>query len=589
MCSGTAAAAVPAALNLEGRLLAVAGGPAVDGAYAAKFALYASAVAQQPVWSEDATLKVSQGRFVHALGSVAPLPTALLSSGQATWLGMRIGNEPETSRAQLHQSLYALRGGTAGALSCSGCVGLSALKADGDLQMGSKTIHTAAVAGAAIQASSVTAQSFSGSGAGIVGAPVVTSGCASGKVVVGVDSDGKVQCADANLTGSDALEAISGGLLSTQFAKPIESATVPKAIGDNNPIGTVDEITVPSLGLAKKLSVTVKLENSNIADLQVLLYAPDNSLIVLHKGGPAGKQLEETWPVTAKPVSGDLGAWLGKNPQGKWRLRLVDGKASGVADDGKLVAWSVNILIASNNMVVSTGALAAAGGFQNQSSAGPPFACNEDALGHMYFNTNDKRLYYCDGEWRLILPEPLCGNGAINPGEECDDANVKDGDGCTAQCLKNVCGDGIVWTGKEECDDGNKQSGDGCSAVCVNEQHPQCKTYKTLNEAFRNVNQSGSGCDSNLDNSWYRLLPPAGTQMPTVATPINKCGTSSTGWMQGSHPAVKDGIVARKVCFHWSGNTCNWFANISVLNCVTYYIYRLPKAPQCNLRYCATN
>ncbi|MFH1728951.1 MAG: myxococcus cysteine-rich repeat containing protein, partial [Pseudomonadota bacterium] len=33
-------------------------------------------------------------------------------------------------------------------------------------------------------------------------------------------------------------------------------------------------------------------------------------------------------------------------------------------------------------------------------------------------------------------PEPiLCGNGIIEPGEECDDGNQEDGDGCSAQCL----------------------------------------------------------------------------------------------------------------------------------------------------------
>ena len=28
----------------------------------------------------------------------------------------------------------------------------------------------------------------------------------------------------------------------------------------------------------------------------------------------------------------------------------------------------------------------------------------------------------------------LCGDGADDPGEECDDGNVMDGDGCSAEC-----------------------------------------------------------------------------------------------------------------------------------------------------------
>ena len=84
----------------------------------------------------------------------------------------------------------------------------------------------------------------------------------------------------------------------------------------------------------------------------------------------------------------------------------------------------------------------------------------------MYLDSKDKRLYYCDGDWRKLLIEPLCGNKIINPGEQCDDGNTKDGDGCTAKCQKNVCGDGVLWTGKEECDDGNVKDGDECTPLC---------------------------------------------------------------------------------------------------------------------------
>lgn len=31
-------------------------------------------------------------------------------------------------------------------------------------------------------------------------------------------------------------------------------------------------------------------------------------------------------------------------------------------------------------------------------------------------------------------PETLCGNGIINPGEDCDDGNIVDGDNCPATC-----------------------------------------------------------------------------------------------------------------------------------------------------------
>lgn len=58
------------------------------------------------------------------------------------------------------------------------------------------------------------------------------------------------------------------------------------------------------------------------------------------------------------------------------------------------------------------------------------------------------------------VPAPMCGDGAIDPGEDCDDGNTVDGDACPADCLAR-CGDGVV-TAPESCDDGNEQPGDGC-------------------------------------------------------------------------------------------------------------------------------
>jgi cysteine-rich repeat protein len=61
---------------------------------------------------------------------------------------------------------------------------------------------------------------------------------------------------------------------------------------------------------------------------------------------------------------------------------------------------------------------------------------------------------------------PACGNGVLEAGEECDDGNLDDFDGCTTQCiLCGVCGDGIIGM-SEECDDGNRVDGDGCSSNC---------------------------------------------------------------------------------------------------------------------------
>jgi cysteine-rich repeat protein len=62
---------------------------------------------------------------------------------------------------------------------------------------------------------------------------------------------------------------------------------------------------------------------------------------------------------------------------------------------------------------------------------------------------------------------PLCGDGALDEGERCDDGNSASGDGCSADCSSlETCGDGIV-DGDEACDDGNNQNGDSCNPDCT--------------------------------------------------------------------------------------------------------------------------
>ena len=70
---------------------------------------------------------------------------------------------------------------------------------------------------------------------------------------------------------------------------------------------------------------------------------------------------------------------------------------------------------------------------------------------------------------------PVCGDGTLDAGEECDDGNTVDGDGCSAVCtIEPFCGDGTLDAG-EQCDDGNNTDGDGCSAVCtIENEAPIC-------------------------------------------------------------------------------------------------------------------
>src|SRR5690349_15927727 len=52
----------------------------------------------------------------------------------------------------------------------------------------------------------------------------------------------------------------------------------------------------------------------------------------------------------------------------------------------------------------------------------------------------------CGGVQRLCIDtrDNACGNGQPDGDEECDDGNLKNGDGCSKDCKREVCGNGIT-------------------------------------------------------------------------------------------------------------------------------------------------
>ena len=96
-------------------------------------------------------------------------------------------------------------------------------------------------------------------------------------------------------------------------------------------------------------------------------------------------------------------------------------------------------------------------------------------------------------------------------------------------------------------------------------------------------------CDNLLPNGWYRFVGAAGTKMPTTRVPAFRCGTDWSGWLDGAHPLVEDGEVRMYVCGSDRSTGCKHRVQISVKNCGSYFIYKLLKAPGCDMRYCGTD
>jgi cysteine-rich repeat protein len=100
-----------------------------------------------------------------------------------------------------------------------------------------------------------------------------------------------------------------------------------------------------------------------------------------------------------------------------------------------------------------------------------------------------------------------CGNLNVDSGEECDDGNVANGDGCSSTCQTEggggggACGDNTIDAG-EQCDDGNTLAGDGCSATCTNEGTPACgdDVLQSGEECDDGNTVSGDGCSATCED-----------------------------------------------------------------------------------------
>ncbi|XP_068717618.1 uncharacterized protein [Montipora capricornis] len=207
-------------------------------------------------------------------------------------------------------------------------------------------------------------------------------------------------------------------------------------------------------------------------------------------------------------------------------------------------------------------------------------------------------FYGCTEDGDICNVKKPCKNGAqcINlvGGYSCKCPDGFKGKNCDQdinECLSSPCKNGARCT--------NTAGGYTCKCIGgwftgknCDEAPPECIVNTKLSEGNRasgNLRRNFLKCDRrNLATvgKWHQFVGDAGTKIPNSCVPTQRCGTHAPGWMQGEHPKKEDGVVNRKVCFHWSRNCCRWSVLIKVRNCSGYFVYKLEKPPVCYLRYC---
>ena len=461
----------PTTLVVHGVLRSNAGqGLAPDGAYDVTFRIYDQPKGGVAAWSEGPVkIDVVGGRFAYTLGSVKPLGAKLFVGLDDAWLAVKLGVDPEMPREPIRAVAWAMvaagldcsgcgtgaqlgsgtvsadkvdfkfagaktKGGPASAaldLTCTGCVSVSEMAFDADVDASGQTVKAKFLV-----ASAVTANNFIGDGSKLTGIKTPAGTC-PGKfdVVHGIKADGSLDCIagfDPAKLPADGIDEISNGLIHNQFVDTTTSKTVPAKIPDNNPTGVNDELTFPDIGLAQALDVDVDISNSDLSKLKVELWDPANNKHLLYDKGSKGNKLATSYPSKSKPLQGDLGAWVGKNPKGKWRLRVTDYGFTNNKFDGQINSWGVRIKTLSNKKVLVNGQLQVAQTITGGGGApttlgngvyinvtGKPPGCDAKHKGLLYYDNSAGNLVVCDGTCYQVL--------ASSQGGKCEVQDCKPG------------------------------------------------------------------------------------------------------------------------------------------------------------------
>ncbi|MEZ4449880.1 MAG: hypothetical protein R3B09_10415 [Nannocystaceae bacterium] len=147
-------------------------------------------------------------------------------------------------------------------------------------------------------------------------------------------------------------------------------------------------------------------------------------------------------------------------------------------------------------------------------------------------------------------PPPSCGDGMVDPGEECDEGDANDNEGtCTEGCTKATCGDGFLQRG-EECDLGPSNDNEGeCTNLC---------TLPVCGDGFI---QPGEACDDGEGNDADIM----GACHPETCQIVTTCGDGVVQEDEECDPEAEGEVAA--VC----SEQCLIYRKVIFASSAVYY------------------